>query len=703
MGSKNLMPGILAGIVVLTSVFSSSSAFAAPENGNIMLETVSVDMPKTTDGLTKGLTAAYSFEDTLDNNLAENDAVSPIVKGLAGYDGEIHYRDGISGGKAIQLDGYGLKLNKENLGQNFTVSMWVKSNSTIEANQNVIFLGYHNPEKWFSVAGADDGSGICKVWANGNGYAWGGIGKVSIDEGEWHCLTLSGTEDDMLAYMDGQLAASGISNNPLDGEQQDIYVGITNWDSAFEGLVDEVKVYNRALSAGEIYRLYDDSSTPEEILENEGITVTESLTLLQGRETAVQVSMSAVVSEADPDISFVSSDPSVASVDGDGKVTAIGDGNADITTSVTLGNTTKTAVTKVQVTGTFEGSLKGEYTFEDNVKNNVDGANAQAIVRGLGNYAGNIQYGEGRDGGRAVYLDGYGLKLNQQNLGENYTVSFWAKPDGTLEANQSVLFLGYHNPEKWLAVSGSDGTDTCKIWTLGGQYDKHTTLFSPAIGSDRWYQMTLTGTKGKMTAYLDGMKLGTKDSNNPLSGEKQDIYLGVNNWDKEFTGLVDDVKIYNQAMTEEEVQNQARETFETNFRDKVNNGITEQTILGKNECLENIKYDLELMNEFSGIKVVWESSDSAIISPDGKVTNPGQDTSVVLKAILSSGILSADKEFYLNVTGLVRTELDALIKKAEAINPRYCLDTSKNRLLSTIKEAKAANSYTAMDKAFFGR
>lgn len=38
-----------------------------------------------------------------------------------------------------------------------------------------------------------------------------------------------------------------------------------------------------------------------------------------------------------------------------------------------------------------------------------------------------------------------------------------------------------------------------------------------------------------------------------LDGENQDIYIAVNNWDAEFAGAVDDVKVYDQTLTDTEV------------------------------------------------------------------------------------------------------------------------------------------------------
>ena len=58
--------------------------------------------------------------------------------------------------------------------------------------------------------------------------------------------------------------------------------------------MDEVKVYSRTLSAGEAYQLYDGSS-PEEVLQKKGITVTESMNMFVGRTETIEVNMPAVV------------------------------------------------------------------------------------------------------------------------------------------------------------------------------------------------------------------------------------------------------------------------------------------------------------------------------------------------------------------------------------------------------------------------
>ena len=135
-------------------------------------------------------------------------------------------------------------------------------------NQSCV-SGLPRPEKWLAVAG--DG-GTARFWANGNGYGWNSLGNA-YHLHRWHQLTLVGTADGMAAYLDGALWGSASTNRPLVGENQDIYVGVTYWDAEFKGLVDEVKVYNRALSEAEIYRLYDAETAASQLLDDTGVTV----------------------------------------------------------------------------------------------------------------------------------------------------------------------------------------------------------------------------------------------------------------------------------------------------------------------------------------------------------------------------------------------------------------------------------------------
>ena len=650
--------------------------------------------------LEDGLVAAYSFDgETLADEKGGSDA-SAIVTGLNAYSGAPVYEAGKEG-KALRLGDYGLKLNREDLGDNFTVSLWLNWDGSVVYNQSVLFLGYHNPEKWLAVGGTEhDGLTNSRFWANGNGYSWTTLGSADLSGG-WHQLTLVGSSSGVAAYLDGELCGAGETNNgPLTGADQDIYVGVNNWDEEFTGLVDEVKVYDRTLSEAEIYRLYDSETSTETLLDQTGIAVTSSLSMVVGRTQSIEVSMHPVVAAAVPTVTYETSDNTVARVSQDGVVTAVASGTAVITTTVTLGSVTKTAQTTVTVGGTLDDRLVASFDFENTLDNGVEGGtNAQALGYKLGSYTGEVTYEQGRDG-QAVRLGDYGLKLNQQDVGDEYTVSFWVKNHSALAENQVLLLLGYHDPENWMALSGSQSnTSKLKFWVNGGGFS-WTTLATTSVPADTWHQITITGTQGQATLYRDGVSLGTVQSNNPLSGSNADIYLGVNNWDALFDGLVDEVRVYNIALSQEEVQEQALDEFQDMFQQSVEGTLEAAQLLGDNDSAQNVRYDLTLPQTAGGMDVTWTSSNPDVIAEDGSVTSPEEDTDVSLTAVFQNGLLRYEVSFDFTVTAFDRSQLDSLLEQARAVDTTLLTPESAQRLAQAVEAAEGVeNTFAAVDQA----
>lgn len=701
MKRKKVLAALLAGALVMSSAAFPNSMSVKAENRT----------------LEDGLVASYDFDQKdLTNGISGQGQAEAIVTGLKAYEQALTYEAGDTDkGQALKLGDYGLKLNQQNLGDDFSVSMWLKPDGKFAKNEAVMFLGYHSPEKWLAVAGPENPGPSCKFWTNGSGngqsFGWTGFGNMTIDT-SWHCLTVTGSNDGVTAYLDGKAVGTGGSIAPLTGENQDVYIGVNNWDTEFNGLVDEIKVYNRKLSEQEVLQLYNPEITPEDILDAEGITATEALHTIKGRTSKITVNMPAVAEEAGAEVKFESQNPEIATVDEEGVVTAQKAGETSITTTVTLGSVTKTAETMVYVENSLNSRLTAVFDFENELSNSAEGAEGDAqaaslIVTGLKAYNGEAVYKDGHDG-KAIQLGEYGLKLNQNNLGTDYTVSAWVKADTAMLENQCMLFLGYHNPENWIAISGMGrgsaiASDNFKVWAKGGIYGSHTTLFSPMIQSQEWHQITLTESTGKLSAYLDGICLGTVNSNAPLVGENQDIYLGVNNWDAEYAGLVDEVKVYSLAMTEEEVQQQAADEFSEKLQKSLEKALDVKDILGKNSSENEIYYDLSLPTASAGIPLSWSTDHEDIIGADGTVTSPSADQEVTVTATASSNVLQAALTFKVTVKAVDSEKLTALLEEAAKVDPTYLTDVSKERLQAAIAAAETAvetPTYESVEKAY---
>ena len=679
MKRNKLISGLLAGALMLSSVLVPAKVQAK----NVDLES--------------GLVASYSFDDgSLSSSTGGADARAVVTWKDAAtdeYTGDVTYVEDRNGGKAVQLGDYGLKLNRQNLGENFTVSLWLKPDGAFLKDQSCLFLGYHDPEKWLAVAGNENGT--ARFWANGNGYAWNSFGTdMAISTNDWHQLTLVGSADGMAAYLDGVQWGSASTNSPLVGENQDIYVGVTYWDAEFNGLVDDVKVYSRALSEAEIYRLYDAETAASQLLRETGVTVSPTaLNMVLDRTQQLALSLHPVVEAAEPAITFESSNGEVATVTPDGTVTAVGSGETTITVSVTLDNVTETAQAAVAVTGSLESHLVAAFDFEGTL------GPATALAKNLNAYNGQIEYVDAGHDGKAVRLGDYGLQLNTKNIGTDYTVSFWMKNEAQLVENQVLALLGYHAPENWIALSGNRVGSVVKFWGNGGAFRTHTTLSTLTLPVMEWHQITITGTDGVVSLYRDGVLVSETTSNNPLSVENADVYLGVNYWDALFEGLVDEVRVYNLAMTQEEVQKQALSEFQASFDAQAEQALDAADLLAPGQHANAVSQNLTLPATAGGLDVTWASSNPSVISNDGTVHSPAENTEVILTATFQEGQLTYEKAFPFTVQAPDRARLDQLMAQAEAVNPAYLTEVSAARLEQAMNAAKVAQDYTAVENA----
>ena len=152
--------------------------------------------------------------------------------------------------------------------QTFTISLWAKISA---GGGNRYFFGHY-----YYPAPSEEGI-LFEVDPNDNFAFWTRVGtrvtntsKV-VDDGEWHHFVgvMNQAANQKLAYVDG-IAASGTANTMTYGGGRSWTVGgiidypypnNTPW-GATTGQIDDVRIYNRALSANEVERLSEgDPST----------------------------------------------------------------------------------------------------------------------------------------------------------------------------------------------------------------------------------------------------------------------------------------------------------------------------------------------------------------------------------------------------------------------------------------------------------
>ncbi|NVN91040.1 MAG: hypothetical protein HXX11_10610 [Desulfuromonadales bacterium] len=145
-----------------------------------------------------------------------------------------------------------------------TVAAWIKSVGPTSGTKYQTVVGYGTP----GVSGLPDGRTFFLEWGgdvnNRHLYLTGWntdlAGSTLLDYGQWYHVAATYDGTDVKLYVNGQLDANAprALNTAINGSGLMIGNAPANdgWHANFNGLIDEVQIFNRALSATEIARIY---------------------------------------------------------------------------------------------------------------------------------------------------------------------------------------------------------------------------------------------------------------------------------------------------------------------------------------------------------------------------------------------------------------------------------------------------------------
>jgi PKD repeat protein len=92
------------------------------------------------------------------------------------------------------------------------------------------------------------------------GYANPIRGTSNINDNTWHFVCGTRNNSGYKIYVDGALEGQKTDTRAVSGSTYNMHIGHQGaWASYFNGKIDDVRIYNRALSAAEIVLLYQDS------------------------------------------------------------------------------------------------------------------------------------------------------------------------------------------------------------------------------------------------------------------------------------------------------------------------------------------------------------------------------------------------------------------------------------------------------------
>jgi hypothetical protein len=228
------------------------------------------------------LVGFWTFDDStgVDSSVyANNGGLTPDPTFINGMKGSAMYFDGIDDHVFIG------DSNSLDTDSSMTISLWIMPDSLASGGAKVMSKWYSAPSEgdWLlSLSSQDSCGGNCVAWyfgfANysvyGNPNGWFSIGPPDLDYyltfEEWNFITVTFDTGLVNLYYNGNLIKTDTSivkyTSLNEYNTDDIYIG-SLWNGystyRFKGGLDEIRIYNRALSTSEVNDLYNQVTSVE--------------------------------------------------------------------------------------------------------------------------------------------------------------------------------------------------------------------------------------------------------------------------------------------------------------------------------------------------------------------------------------------------------------------------------------------------------
>lgn len=460
-----------------------------------------------------------------------------------------------------------------------TITAWVKSAGGTNLYQGI--LGYGTPASgqvlFFEWGGnAEDLNRLYTM-----NLASGGRGATLLGYDTWYHVALTHDGSNTKLYVNGQLDANVAMLQNTVMNSAGLRIGkspdFDGWHAYFKGLIDEPAIFNRALDGNEIAAMYnagssgmyftpDSTPDPFSFIPQAGMPLSTSI--VSNPITISGTNISTAISIADGTYS-VSADGGATWSDFSTSAPATVNSGTMLkvrqTSSVSHSTSATATLTIGGVSGTFSVTtaasgdpnavgLVSWWQGENNPYDSV-GGNHGTLKNGAG-------FAAGMDG-QAFSFNGSGQYLQQSapvgvpSGGSPRTLSAWIRSDGPTSGTKYQTIVGYGTP--W-----SNGQTFLLEW--GGEVnDRH--LYLTGWNSDlagttvleygRWYHVAATYDGTTLKLYVNGQPDASASRALNTIINQDGLLIGTSppndGWHGFFNGRIDDVAVYNRALSAEEI------------------------------------------------------------------------------------------------------------------------------------------------------
>ncbi|MDP2926225.1 MAG: LamG-like jellyroll fold domain-containing protein, partial [Nanoarchaeota archaeon] len=559
-------------------------------------------------------------------------------------------------GNAIIFDGINDHINITNndilnISRNITLSAWIKTSANT-LNNPVIAKDWDGASAVPYRLHLSNNAGV-----GGMGFydgAWHQTGNSVISDGNWHFIagTYNGTA--LVWYVDGKLNTTLAYTANLPNNTKPVRIGAYT-TLYFNGTIDEVRIWNRTLSASEVYEIYvsnlqrynysqfylyiNQSKNSTAGLDNGTYTYSASAKDSLNAENQTGIRTIRIINGY-PDINYtISSSPN--------------DSYINYTTFI-VNVTSNDSDKNISMFIDLDNSLVSWWRMDDV---NSSGDPQDYMGRNNGSKQGNAVQVDNGYFGKGFSFDGngddvdFGINNNLKPRNNSYSISIWAKGNGTLGAYTGIFQFGNENTNtNFINIARNSSGGALAFIVDNGSYawNAYNAVFGPAslLNDNFWYHYVgvIDKSANKIYAYLNGnlitnTSIPASFDINPLQNMKIGLsYDSSGNYS--FNGTIDDVMIFNRSLTAAEIiglySNQSLKYLSVNYtgltdrthtikaysQDELGNvNFTETRNLIVDLAITNITHNEPINNSIfglSGISVNVSSSDigSATLIPN---------------------------------------------------------------------------------------
>lgn len=228
--------------------------------------------------------------------------------------------------------------------------------------------------------------------------------------------------------------------------------------------------------------------------------------------------------------------------------------SAVLTATITKGSATATKALNITVLPYKAVGLAAQYSFEDNLLDTTGKFEAGTITgnRIDNTENGTITYVSGKNGKAANFDSASGIRLPNGLISSgSYSVSIWLKPEQITAF--TTTFFGARDENNWVSlVPSGPASNNTMVWS--GSVNWYDAPAGMTIKAGEWTHVAFTVDNGQIHLYVNGAEKFSSTNFPNIFTTSQSIFgLGVNLWDTPYKGLMDELNVYEGALSPEAV------------------------------------------------------------------------------------------------------------------------------------------------------